>query len=143
MIYLIAGYFLFSFHVFPSIPSTIHSLLLSLQPYGIRDFAFSISWKVWKCFNFSVNWNQFLICWKCQIFCCNITKIADFKKSSATRKATGFKSLRVICQMDFFDKTCKKILRQKKWAWPSNLRYFTKFYRLGIKNQLKLTILNF
>ena len=38
---------LFSYHFFPSLLNT-----------------FSISWKVWTCLNFSINWSQFSICWK-------------------------------------------------------------------------------
>ena len=56
---------------FPTMVNTIHS------------FLFSISWKVWTCLNFTVNWNQFLICWKCQIFCYYITQLDAFKKSNS------------------------------------------------------------
>ena len=69
---LLAGYSLFSYHVFTFIPNRIHSFLLS------------ISWKVWTCLNFSINWNQFLICWKYQIFY-YITQLVDFKKSNSIK----------------------------------------------------------
>ena len=73
----------------------------------------------------------------------NITRVIIWK-------ATGFTYLRVNCldvkqvtpkwQMNFFDKTCKKGLKQNKWTLPW---IFQIRNSLGIKFQLKLTNLNF
>ena len=53
--------FLFSYHVFPSMPNTIHS------------------------FSFSISWNQLSICWKCQTFGYYITQLNEFKKSNSIK----------------------------------------------------------
>ena len=37
---------------FPSMPNTMYSFLIS------------ISWKVWRYLNFSIDWNKFFICWE-------------------------------------------------------------------------------
>ena len=50
-----------------------------------HSFLFSISWKVWTCLNFSINWNQFSICSKSQFFCCYITQLVFFKKSNSIK----------------------------------------------------------
>ena len=55
---IFAGCFLFSYHIFPFIPN--------------RPFLFTISGNMLKlvemCLNFSINWNQISIFWKCQFF---------------------------------------------------------------------------
>ena len=71
---LIAGHFLFSYHVSAFMVNTVHSFLLS------------ISWKVWTCLIFSTNWNQFLICWKPQSFRYYITQLVDLKKSNSIKR---------------------------------------------------------
>ena len=49
----------------------------------IHLFLIPICWKFWSCSNFSVNWNQLLICWKCHFFCYYTVRLVDFMKSNS------------------------------------------------------------
>ena len=62
--FLFLDFFIFQkSHVIP-----YPTVYLECLPNSIHSFFVSISWKSWKCPNFSINWNHFLICWKCQFF---------------------------------------------------------------------------
>ena len=62
--FLFLDFFIFQkSHVIP-----YPTIYLECLPNSIHSFFVSISWKIWKCPNFSINWNYFLICWKCQFF---------------------------------------------------------------------------
>ena len=53
---------LYTFQLIDDICSTFFIFLLlffSFMRNTLHSFLFSISWKVWTCLNFSVNWNQF------------------------------------------------------------------------------------